>query len=226
MQVQTNAIVLSALKYKDSSLIVRCYTQNYGLQSYILHHVLKGKKGKLNAAYFQLLSQLEIHANHKTNQTLHTISEVKLHHAYQSLQTNIYKSTVVLFLAEILQNVVIEEEKNIDLYHFIETALLWYDLHEFNANFHLIFLLKLSKHLGIYPDVKKTHLNFFLHEKNNHKITQLNTLLGIHFDTLNFIKINAQTRNEILSEIINYFSVHLGGFKKPKSLDILHNVFN
>lgn len=225
MQIQTNAIVLSAIKYKDNSLIVRCYTQNHGLQSYILHHVLKGKKGKLNAAYFQLLSQLEIHATHKTNQTLHTINDVKLHHAYQSLQTNIYKSTVVLFLAEILQNVVVEEEKNTDLYHFIETALLWYDLHEFNANFHLIFLLKLSKHLGIYPDAKKTHLNFFVHDKNISKITTFNNLLGIPFDALNTIKINTQIRNEILNEIITYFSVHLGGFKKPKSLDILHNVF-
>ncbi len=225
MKIQTNAIVLSALKHKDTSLIVRCYTQKYGLQSYVLHHILKAKKGKINSAYFQVLSQLEINATHKPNQTLHSISEVKLHHTYLNLQTNIYKSTVVLFLAEILQNVLKEEEQNTDLYHFIETALLWYDLHDFNANFHLVFLIKLTQHLGIYPDASKTHLNFFIHNKNNQQIILLNTLLGTNFDALHTIKMSAQSRNEILLEIINYFNVHLGDFRKPKSLAILHDVF-
>jgi len=225
MQVQTNAIVLSALKYKDTSLIVRCYTQKYGIQSYLLHHILKSKKRKINVAYFQLLTPLEINATHKTNRGLHTINDVKLSHTYTSLHTNVYKSSVVLFLAEMLQNCLKEEEENPELYRFIETALLWFDLHDFNANFHLVFLLKLTKHLGIYPDETKTHLNFFKNKKDNQQIILLNTLLGIKFDEIMAIKMSAHTRNEILTEIINYFSVHLGDFKKPKSLAILHNVF-
>ncbi len=225
MQTQTKAIVLSTLKYKDNSLIVRCYTQQYGVQSYLLHHILTAKNKKINIAYFQVLSQIEIQAIHKPNNTLHSISDVKLHQPYQSLQTNIYKSTVVLFLSEILQNVLKEEEKNTALYHYIETGLLWYDLHKFNANFHLIFLLKLSQHLGIYPNLEKNHLNYFLIKNNNQKITQLKTLLGIGFDELNSVQVNAPVRNEILNEIIHHFSIYLGNFKKPKSLIILQDVF-
>ena len=71
MLLTTNAIVLSALKYKDSSLIVSCYTKELGVQSYILHHIFKAKKGKLNPAYFQLLTQLEVQTNYKPNQSLH-----------------------------------------------------------------------------------------------------------------------------------------------------------
>ena len=226
MLLNTNAIVLSALKYKDSSLIVSCYTRELGVQSYILHHIFKAKKGKLNPAYFQLLTQLEIQTNYKSNQSLHKITEVKLHHTYTSLHTNVYKSSVSIFMAEVLQNVLKEEEKNTELYHFLETSLLWYDLNDFNANFHLAFLLKLSQYLGIHPDPNTLHLNFFRHNMDNHKIHVLKNLLGIHFDDLNSIKINAQIRQDILSEILHYFSVHLGAFKKPKSLKILHDIFN
>ena len=181
MQLQTNAIVLSAIKYKDTSLIVRCYTQEYGIQSYILHHILNGKKKKINSAYFQLLSQIEIQATRKNNTSLQTVNEVKLHYAYQSLQTNIYKSTVVLFLSEILQNVLKEEEKNNNLYTYIENTLLWYDLNEFNPNFHILFLLKLTQYLGIYPDAKKIQYHFFK-EFEEEKIRVLKSLLGMNFD--------------------------------------------
>ena len=226
MVAKTKAIVFSALKYKDSSLIVTCYTLDYGVQSYILHHILKSKKGKLNPAYFQVLSQLEIQVTHKQNKTLHKISEVKLNHTYTSLQTNIYKSTVALFLAEILHNSLKEEEQNIELYNYLETALLWFDINDFNANFHLLFLLKLSQHLGIYPDKNELEQNFFYHEKNRAKIDQLKTLFGVNFDELHLIKYNSQMRQDILNEILQYFNVHLGVFKKPKSLKILHEVFN
>ena len=55
MQVSTKAIVLTAIKYGDSSLIVRCYTEQSGSKSYLLRGVLKSKKGKLRPAYFQPL---------------------------------------------------------------------------------------------------------------------------------------------------------------------------
>lgn len=226
MLINTNAIVLTATRFKDHSLIVKCYTKDYGIKSYILHHIFKSKKGKINNAYFQLLSQIEIQANHKTNQSLHTINEVKLHHPYTSLHTNIYKSTVALFLAEVLQTIIQEEEENQDLYYFLESALLWYDLNEFNANFHLLFLLKLSQHLGIFPNTQNLHHYFFTKESTLTKINLLKQLIGINFDTLNDIKMNAKIRQEILQEILQYFDVHLGSFKKPKSLEILHKVFN
>lgn len=222
MKTNTNAIVLSRLKYKDNSLIVTCFTQELGIQSYLLHHVLKRKKGNINPSYFQLLTQLELQVSHKPTQSLHRINDVKLQHAYISMHTNIYKSTVVLFLAEVLQSILKEESKNNTLYTFIENALLWYDLHDFNANFHLLFLLKLAQHLGIAPN----NDSFFKHENNHEKVFVLETLLGTTFDNLHTIKSNAITRQAILTELLDYFKVHLGDFKNPKSLKILHEVFN
>ena len=94
MVVSTKAIVISKIKYKDNDLIVKCYTAAFGIKSYVIKNALKSKKGKLKPAYFQLLTLLEIEADHKDNRSLHYFKEVRLYKPYDSLHTNILKSTV------------------------------------------------------------------------------------------------------------------------------------
>nr|WP_313809661.1 recombination protein O N-terminal domain-containing protein [Allomuricauda sp.] len=97
MQVSTKAIVLSSLKYGDTSLIVKMFTQSDGLKSYLLKGVLSAKRGKLKPAYFLPLMQLEIVASHKNKGTLERILETKVLAPYKSLHTDIVKNSVVLF---------------------------------------------------------------------------------------------------------------------------------
>ncbi|MDC0009508.1 recombination protein O N-terminal domain-containing protein, partial [Winogradskyella sp.] len=123
MLSKNNCLVLSKIKFRDYDLIVKCYTQERGVVSYILRGVLKSKKSQSKTVYFQALSQLQIEESYKPNQSLHSIKEIKLNYIYKSLHTNIYKSAIVLFLSEILSTVLKEEEKNLDLYNYIETAL-------------------------------------------------------------------------------------------------------
>ncbi|WP_431111606.1 DNA repair protein RecO, partial [Winogradskyella poriferorum] len=82
MQITTKAIVLSSLKYGDTSLIVRAFTESDGVKSYLLKGVLASKKGKLKPAYFLPLMQLELVAVHKNKGTLETIKEVKVSMPY------------------------------------------------------------------------------------------------------------------------------------------------
>ena len=102
MLVSTKAIVISKIKYNDSDLIVKCYTASLGIKSYIIRNALKSKRVKIKPAYFQLLSLIQIEADHKDSRTLHYLKEVRLYKPYDSLHTNIFKSTVLLFLSEIL----------------------------------------------------------------------------------------------------------------------------
>lgn len=99
MLLTTNAIVLSKLKYRDNDLIVKCYTEQLGVVSFLLRGVLKSKKGYSKAAYFQLLSQLDLQIDYKPNRSLQSIKEVKLKHLYSSLHSNVFKSAIVMFLA-------------------------------------------------------------------------------------------------------------------------------
>ena len=238
MLISTKAIVISKIKYKDNDLIVKCYTEYFGVQSYLLRGVLKSKKGKLRAAYFQLLSQLEIIVSYRENRTLQSIREVKPLTFYQSIHTNVAKSAIVMFLAEVLSSILKEEEQNKTLFSYLETTLSWLDTNDEFSNFHLLFLLNLTQHLGFYPDLMHSNLNYFNLEDGNFqsnktnkncitgdKLVQLKQLLGIKFDTINTIKIIPKKKQEFLYMILLYFDLHLGTLKKPKSLRVLSQVF-
>src|SRR5690606_16502924 len=123
MLVNSNAIVISALKYSEADLIVKCYTQKSGLKTYLLRGILKSRKGKFKTSMFQPLTQLELVAKHKDKGTMEYLQDAKILHHYSSLHTNVVKSTLVLFLSEILRNSIQEEEQNENLYFFLENSL-------------------------------------------------------------------------------------------------------
>lgn len=238
MLVPTKAIVISKLKYRDNDLIVKCYTEHFGVQSYLLRGVLKSKKGKLRTAYFQLLSQLEIIVSYRQSRSLQSIRDVKPINFYQSIYSNVAKSAIAMFLAEVLSGILKEEEKNQSLYTYLETTFLWLDANDEISNFHLLFLINLTRYLGFYPELTNTHLDFFNLEdgkfqiqKTNpycisgEKLTQFKELLGINFDALNSINISSKKRQELLNMILLYFELHLGSLKKPRSLQVLNQVF-
>ncbi len=239
MQITTKGIVLSSLKYGDTSLISRIYTASDGLKSYLLKGILTAKKGKLKAAYFQPLMQLEIVANHKNKGTLESIRDVKVAYHYRSLHTDMTKNSVVLFLAEMLGNSIYEEERNEDLFLFLEAALQWLDNHDKIANFHLFFLLNLTKYLGFYPDTDNLPANCFdLHEGvfsdypsgmafiAEENLVLFKQLLGTNFDAIHSITMKKTNRQELLKSLVLYFELHLQGFRKPKSLAVLNEVFS
>jgi DNA repair protein RecO (recombination protein O) len=237
--VTTKAIVLSALKYGDTSLIVKCYTQEEGIKTYMVRGVLKPKKKGITAAYFQPLTQLKIVANHNTKNTLNSLKEVQVYQPYKTVYNNIVKQSVVLFLSEVLSNAIQEEEQNVTLYEYLETALQWLDLHDNVANFHLLFLLNLTGFLGFYPDLSDNTRNGFdllegvysdnYANKNviyKNDFYQFKKLLGINFDAVQEVSFSKEERQVVLQIIIQYFKLHLGNFRNPKSLQVLETVFS
>ncbi len=239
MQLTTKAIVLSALKYGDTSLIVKAFTASDGIKSYLLKGVLSSKKGKLKTAYFQPLTQLEIVANHRNKGTLETLREAKVSYHYQTLYADMAKNAMTLFLAELLGNSIREEERNEDLFQFLEASLQWLDIHKEVANFHLYFMLSLTRYLGFYPDVYQMDRPYFdlmegeftVNESLNptlkgENIYYLKSFLGINFDAIHTIKMKKNNRQDLLKSLILYFELHLQGFRKPRSLAVLNEVFN
>ncbi|MCL7752764.1 DNA repair protein RecO [Polaribacter sp. Z022] len=237
--ISTKAIVLNSLKYSDTSLIVKCYTQEEGLKSYLIRGILNAKKGGLKIAYFQPLTQLNIIASHSNKGSLNSIKEVQVSNPYKTIYKDIVKQSVVMFLSEVLSFSIKEEEKNNGLFNYLETGLIWLDIHDKIANFHLLFLLNLTRFLGFYPDLsEKDKQGFDLLEGNFSDYTsqknvisgnnfyQFKKLLGINFDAIEEVSFNKNERQVVLKIIIRYFELHLDGFKKPKSLQILETVFS
>ncbi len=239
MRITTKAIILSCLKYGDSSLIVKAFTESDGLKTYLLKGVLASRKGKLKSAYFQPLMQLELVASHRNKGTLERITEARISFPYSSMHTDISKNALTMFLAEMLGNSIREEERNAPLFNFMEAALQWLDTHDRIANFHLFFLLELTKYLGFYPDTHFKDAPYFdlvegeftqhatLHPTlSGKKLDDFRAFLGINFDAIHTIKLGKNDRLELVQNLILYFEVHLHGFRKPRSLAILNEVFN
>jgi DNA repair protein RecO (recombination protein O) len=236
MLVKTKAIVISSLKYQEKSLIVKCFTLSDGLKSYFVQSAFSSKKSNQKIAYFQPLTLLEIEANHKNKGTLEHFKEIKLSSAYQTINTDIIKSTIVIFLSEMLHHSIQEEEKNENLFIFLESALLWLDNHDDTANFHLILLLEVTKFLGFYPDttdIEGKHFEMkdgvfspFLGTSclTEHETHLFKKLIELKFDSNQ--KVFAGIERQILLKILlDYYTIHLDGFKKPKSLEVLKEVF-
>ena len=237
MLVKTKAIVISSLKYQEKSLIVKCFTLSDGLKSYFVRDAFSSRKSNQKIAYFQPFSILEIEAVHKNKGTLENFKEIKLAIPFQTIHNTVTKSTIVLFLSEMMHYSIHEEEENDALFTYLETALLWLDAHDEIANFHLIFLLEATKYLGFYPDTKDIDLPYFemtegiftpfnaISSLSEHETQLFKKLLELKFEsglkTFHIIE-----RQILLKILIDYYSFHLGGFRKPKSLDVLKEVFS
>lgn len=237
MLEKTKAIVISTIKYQEKSLIVKCFTEARGLKSYFIRDAFSSKRSAQKIAYFQPLTLLQIEADHKDKGGLSYLKEIKLFAPYYTIGSDIRKTTIVLFISEILYSCIKEEEENHTLYSFLETALLWLDSHTETINFHLILLLEITKFLGFYPVLPQDSEIYFemsegvftSHETttclNREETLLFKKLLSLKFDTPGKI-FHVTERQQLLTLLLKYYELHLGSFKKPKSLEILREVFS
>ena len=237
MQIKTKAIVISTLKFQEKSLIVKCFTQSNGIKSYFVNNAFTGKNNKQKKAFFQPLMQLEIEAIHKNKGTLERFKEVKIATPYQTINYDIYKTTIVLFLSEFLNHAIKEEEANEALFEYLEAALLWLDNHNETSNFHLIVLIQITKYLGFYPENPSETIDYFdqlegvftdfpsSNSLSAEETILLKKLLALKLDNTQN-SFSANQRQILLKIIVNYFTLNVEGFKKPKSLDVFKEVFS
>lgn len=238
MLVKTKGIVLTSVKYGEADLIVKCLTEE-GMRSYMLKRIIGSKSKKVKLAYFQPLSLLELTANHNQKGRLNSIREVRASYIYQSVSTDIRKQSIALFLSEVLASAIREEESDSSLFEYVQAALIWLDTHDRIANFHLLFLMRLTRFLGFYPDSKHSGQEYFDLVEGSFSNTRpqnpyldkgnlglFRTLIGINFDEVVRLGWNSEKRHSLLDDLLVYYEFHLPGFKKPRSLNVLKDVFN
>ena len=149
----TRGIALYTVNYSETSIIAKIYTELFGLQSYIVKGIRK-QHTKIRPGLFQPLTLLDLTVYHKLRSTLHTIREIHIFHPYQNLTTDIRKSSVALFINELIYKSIREEEPNQELFDFLMTTCISLDQENENFTlFPLLFTIRLSRLLGIYPHV-------------------------------------------------------------------------
>ena len=237
MEGSTNAIVLHTTKYGETSVMLHCYTERFGLRSYVVKGARSKKKNKsLSMGMFQPLTQLELLSSTPKSTRLPILKSAKIIHPYATISTDVVKSSICIFLAEVFRSVLKEEEENQSLYRFLEHALIWIDIRAQIANAHVFILIQLTKYLGFYPETTHIAQPYFDLENgqfaaqargkecvSGQEIEMLKSYLGTKFDK---ISANADQRRRLLRLLMRYYQLHVQSFRPPKSLDILYEVFN
>ncbi|MFL2622629.1 MAG: DNA repair protein RecO [Candidatus Marisimplicoccus sp.] len=235
----SRAFVIRSIKNGETSLIVSCYLEDIGFKSFIVKGVFGSKKSKFSKAHFFPLNIIHLNYSYTEGRDLGFIKEVKSEMLYNTLHSDVQKSSIIIFLSEILNSVFKEETGvNKNLFEFLINTLSWYDHVKACNNFHIKFLIELSKFIGFYPNINNQNHSFFDLEFGSSSetipigvnisgddLTLFKKILGTNFEDLNLMKLNNASRVRILNYIIDYYSLHLQMFKKPKSINVFNEIF-
>jgi len=242
----TKGIALQTIKFSETSIIARIYTELFGLQSYLIKGVRK-QHSRIKPGLFQPLTILDLTVYHKVKGNLQSLKEVNSLHPYQSLPFEIMKSSIALFINELICKSIREEEPNQALFDFLLNACIELDSTRSNiAFFPLFFSLGLTRFLGFYPladnssgkEIFNLKDGIFQENPPNHKyfiqpplsalfkelITSEETSLSYNLPDANQKPETLKARSELLGQILLYYKLHLPDFKEIRSHKILHTI--
>jgi DNA repair protein RecO (recombination protein O) len=238
---KTSGIILYTTKYADTSLIAKIYTSDFGLQSYIINGV-RSKKSKSKATLFQPLSLVEMVVSNSNKGNLQRISEINNQHPYVDIPYNIVKSSIAIFLNEVLYKTLKEEHADEEIFEFIKNSLLILDLKTDNCScFHIYFLVQLSRFLGFYPqgnyseetkyfDLKEGRFVLNIPSHSNYLVPEIaqlfDNLSNVNYETLAQLQINKAQRKILLQQIVLYYQLHMPSIGVIKSIDVLEEVIS
>lgn len=229
MLKRTRGIVLGSIKFKETSIIVKIFTEEFGSASFLVNGV-RSAKAKGKAALYQPLTLLDLVIYYKESKDLMRVSEAKMAASFTAIPFDPVKRTIGIFLTEFFSKILKDEQANKPLFEFLFHSIELLDHQQSNVqNFHLQLLLKAAIYLGYGP---QGDLDF---------VQQL-VEAGIHFNQLKNekstvdrlikeaygaeIQINNTYRRELLDQIIKFYAIHLHQQLEIKSLDVLKTVLN
>ncbi|MDT8393155.1 MAG: DNA repair protein RecO [Bacteroidales bacterium] len=240
MLQNTRGIVLHHIRYSETSLIVKIYTEAFGLQAYLVKGA-RSKRSKLPGSMFRPMTLLDMIVYHRPARDLQHIREASIAEPFHSIASDIRKSTVAIFLSEILLKTIKEHESNSELFDFMASSLHFFDLQKQGIeSFHLYLLVMLSHFLGLYPqgEISSDDSYFDLREGKfspfhpahadyleGDACKGLYILTQTSANALHNLKINRKTRDELLNMLVLYYQIHLSGMGTIRSLEVLREVF-
>lgn len=238
MLQKTRGIVFKTTDYGESSIVTQVFTEKFGLQSYIVNGAKK-PKAKMGRNMFQPLHLLDMVVYHKNTGGVQRIKEVKNSPVLQSIPYDVIKSSLAMFLNEVLYKAVKQQSSEEDLFAFVFNAIEWLDHQsEGLSNFHLFFLVRLSRYLGFYPDIHNTGAPYFDLKNGVFAPNKPDSVLYLapphtryfaavlqcSFETLAQLKLANDERRYLIQKLLDYYALHIEGFGNIRSHEVLEEV--
>ena len=242
MTHKTKGIVLRAIKYGETSLVVTIFTELFGVQTYMVNGVRTAKKSSAKANHFQPGAILDMVVYHNDQKPMQRIKEFKWDFLFQQALSDVIKNSIALYMVELLQKCLKQPEQNTALFYFCEDILIRLDTADKSAtaNFALYFSLQLTHFFGFKMNddynADQTVLDLaegnFVTRQPEHphfidgecaQITsQLLKVMQPH--ELSQFKLHHDTRRKLLLHYQDYYALHIPDFGLMKTLAVLHEV--
>lgn len=236
MLERTRGVVLRVLRYKEDALIADIYTERHGTVAFVVK-VPKSRKASLHTQLLRPLHILELDFEMRPNQAMQRIKEMRLAVAYSSLPYDPVKSSIAFFLAEVLSHALRHEASNPPLLEFLQVSLQWLDLADGNvSNFHLVFLIQLTRHLGFWPDVESVDGSHYFDLQEGasreepplrggfltpQEAVWLPIFARLRYGSMHLIHLSREQRAHVVDLIVHYYRLHVAEFPELKSLGVL-----
>lgn len=241
MLSKTQAIVLHSLKYGETRIIVDTFTRDFGRLSFIVS-LPKSAKSKVKKQFFQPLTLLEVEVDVRPKVQLQKFSDIRLEMPFLSIPFDPHKLSIALFVAEFLYHALRSEQQNAPLFDYVYNSIQWLDGQiEHFSNFHLVFLMRMSRFLGFYPNLEHyvvgdyfdlrdsvfishppVHRDFLYPEEAEKVLL----MMRMDYPTMHLFQMSHQERNRLLEVLLYYYRLHLPDFPEMKSITILQALYS
>ncbi len=225
MLFKTKAIALNYIKYRDTSIIAKCYTREFGMQTYIINRI-RVKNPKFKIAHFQPFTLLELVCYHNEKKDIQRISELKTSDVLHRIPFEISRSSIALFLTEILARVLREEHSDKEMFDFIDQSVVKLDQIDTGINFfHIQFLLKLGVFLGMVPenaDELLKEISSHLQLKKDSSIEKIQQMIDQNYGS--DISLTKPEKSDCFDAVLDLYRIHFDNLREIKSLSVLKSV--
>ena len=240
MLAKTEAIVLHAFKYGESRMIVEMFTREHGRLSFAVQ-LPKTQRGKLKKQLFQPLTLLNIEADVRPRLQLQKMRNAAIRMPLPSLQTDPAKLSITLFLAEFLYHALKGEQQNMPLFDYVASSLQWLEGADGHvANFHLVFLMRMARFLGFYPNLDNyvegcyfdLRASEFCLQPPLHRdvllpqeAEKVQLMMRMDYATMHLFRLSHHDRGRLLEIALSYYRLHLPAFPELRSLGVLQEMW-
>lgn len=237
MILRTQGIALKLTNYAENSVVAQIFTKDHGLQSYLIQGAKK-PKSKIPLAILQPFHLLDLLVYHKDTNQLQRVKEAHQYPVLRHIPLDIVKSAIAMFLNEVLYKVLRHQNPDPVVFHYVADSIQWLDQASTKlGNFHLIFLIGLSRYLGFYPirtekpyldllegvftDTLPAHAHFIAEPTTS----LFRTLMRTSYETMHQVTLSKEDRRYLLEKILDLYRLHTENFGEVRSLLILEEIF-
>ena len=241
MYCTTRGIIIHSTLYNDNYSIVHVYTELYGRMSYLVARQRK-QKTRVSNAHFMPLSIVEMEVEHQKKRDIQRIKEARIYYPLVHIPAHPVKNAIALFLAEVLYRIIQTSESDPKLFDYLCNSIRYLEMLEQGiANFHLVFLMHLTRYFGIFPNADSytpggyvdllngiftDHIPTHPHYLNKEESVIFSRMLRMNYENMALYAFSRKERTMIIQHILDYYRLHSIDFPEIKSLSVMQSLFD